>query len=389
MHIAINAQLLSVEQSYRGAGVSVYSRNLLETLSRVAKSGGTQHRFSAFTHIPNLSTSSLEHGLDLGGVSVISTGLPLHKPTPRIAWEQTLFPLKLKSIQADLVHGLVNVLPLQTNIPSVVTVHDLSFLRMPEVLPRLKRAYLTKLCAASVARASHIIAVSRQTAMDLMQYFQVDARKISVVYNGVDASFRPASGDGAQRFRQEHNLPERFLLHVGTLEPRKNLVLLIHAFARWRVKAQPADRAIKLILAGSQGWFYQQIFAEVQKLGLEKSVQFIGHVPQEELPHLYQAAEAFVYPSLLEGFGLPVLEAMACGTPVLCSRAGSLLEVSAGAAVTVPAQSLEGLTAGLALITGQPALRRELSCRGLARAKCFSWQRTARETIAVYDLAAK
>ncbi len=388
MHVAINAQLLSTAQNYRSAGVSVYSRNLLEQLGHIAKSGGTQHRFSAFTHIYNSSTEGSKAESDaLDGISIISTGLPLHKPTLRIAWEQLLLPTKLQSIQADLVHGLVNVLPLKSNIPSVVTVHDLSFLRMPEVLPRLKRAYLTKLCAASVSRAGHIIAVSKQTATDLMRYFAVDARKISVVYNGVDESFRPLSSEEIQHFRQQSNLPPRFLLHVGTLEPRKNLTLLIRAFARWRLQASPKDQKVKLVLAGSQGWFYRQIFAVVQELGLEESVQFMGHVPQEELPRLYQAAEAFVYPSLLEGFGLPVLEAMACGTPVLCSRAGSLLEITAGAAITVPTESLAGLTAGLALITGQPALRQTLSQQGLARARRFSWQRTAQETVDVYDLA--
>lgn len=378
MHIAINAQLLSDQQSYRGAGVSNYSRHLLASLGELVAEGNTRHHFTAFVNAK---------GGETAGIQVQRTRWPLHQPLARILWEQSLLPLQLHQLRADLVHGLVNVLPLTIRVPGVVTVHDLSFMRMPASLTAARRAYLTRLCQASVQRAAHVIAVSRQTADDVMHYFGIPASKITVVYNGVAASFVPGDPTTTAAFCQTKNLPERFLLYLGTLEPRKNLELLLKAFARWRNQASADERQIKLVLAGGKGWFYTEIFRLVNALDLEQSVLFPGFIAENELPHWYQAAEGFVYPSLFEGFGLPVLEAMACGTPVLCSQASSLLEIVGTSTLTFPAHSEEELIAGLALLTGQPALRAALRASGLAQAKQFTWRNTAQATIAVYETA--
>ena len=378
MHIAINAQLLSDQQSYRGAGVSNYSRHLLASLGELVADGSTDHRFTAFVNA---------NGGETAGIHIQRTRWPLHRPLARIIWEQSLLPLQLSQLRADLVHGLVNVLPLTTRVPGVVTVHDLSFMRMPESLTVARRTYLTRLCQASVQRAAHVIAVSRQTADDVMHYFDIPAAKISVVYNGVAASFVPGDPITTAAFRQIKNLPARFLLYLGTLEPRKNLELLLKAFARWRNQASAEERQIKLVLAGGKGWFYTEIFRLVNALDLEQSVLFPGFIAENELPLWYQAAEGFVYPSLFEGFGLPVLEAMACGTPVLCSQASSLLEIVGTSTLTFPSQSEEELAAGLALLTGQPALRADLRAKGLVQARQFAWRNTAQATIAVYEAA--
>jgi len=375
MHIAINAQLLSDEATYRGAGVSNYSRHLLHQLGKLTVAQGTTDQYTAF-----VNTTSFQ----ADGVGLVTTRLPLAQPLARIIWEQSILPLRLRQIQADLVHGLVNVLPLTTKVPGVVTVHDLSFVHMPEKLRAAKRFYLVHLCRASVAKAAHIIAVSQQTADDLIHYFGVKASQISVVPNGVASAFTPGDPTAVQNFRVAKGLPPRFLFYLGTLEPRKNLALLVKAFARWLAQASGEDRQVKLILAGAKGWFYTEIFRLVTALGLEQSVLFPGFIPETDLPDWYRAAEAFVYPSLFEGFGLPVLEAMACGTPVLCSHVASLLEVVGDSALTFAPDSEAELARALALLAGQAALRAELRQKGLARAQNFSWQRTAQATLAVY-----
>ncbi len=379
MQIALNAQLVSTQQSYRSAGVSTYSLELLRALGRLRTEGQTAHEFTAYVG---------DEALALDGVTLVRGRLPLGvqfgaRPPARIVWEQTAFPLLAR--RADLLHGLVNVLPLAARVPGVVTVHDLAFVRAPETMPRVRRTYLTALCRASVARAARVVAVSRQTADDLLRFFGVPAARVAVVPNGVDARFGPASAEESTAFRRARGLPDRFLLYLGTLEPRKNLERLLTAYARWRADAPASQRDVKLLLAGGKGWYYTQIFAQVRALGLESAVLFPGFLPAAELPAWYAAALAFVYPSRFEGFGLPVLEAMACGTPVLTSTTPSLLEVAADAALTVPPDDEAALADALRLLVEQDALRAELSRRGRARAARYSWRRTAQETLAVYE----
>ena len=375
LRIALNAQLLNTEESYRGAGVSNYSQNLLMALGKEA--GG--HRFTAFVNDPNFAASN---------ITLRRSRWPAQNPLIRIAWEQTALPLALMQLDAALVHGLVNVLPLTTKLPGVVTVHDLSFVRMPEKLPPAKRFYLTRLCAASVARARRVIAISRQTADDLLDCFGVEAGKIEIVYNGVAENFSPGPVVETEEFRISAGLPERFLLYLGTLEPRKNLARLIDGYARWR-EIDPAAQGVALVLAGGKGWYYDEIFQRVHDWGLEDVVHFPGFIPSAQLPHWYRAAAAFVYPSLFEGFGLPVAEAMACGTPVICSDAASLLEVAGDAALTFPAADTDGLVQALRTLFAQPAVGAYLAQRGLARSSRFTWQRAAQQTLAVYADALK
>ncbi len=374
MHIALNAQLISTEASYRGAGVSNYSRHLVAALGELARRGETDHRFTAFVHTP---------GFAAPGVSLrVGPGL-LERPPARILWEQTALPRALAGV--DVVHGLVNVLPLATRTPGVVTVHDLSFLRLPDHFPPLKRLYLAALCRWSVGRSAQVIAVGPQTAADLTTFFGVDPARLHTIPNGVDVRFAPASVDQAAAFRQAKGLPPRYWLYVGTLEPRKNLPLLLDAFAR-RQRVASGD-PIDLVLAGGRGWDDETIFTRVAELGLQNRVHFPGFVPDAELPDWYRAAEAFVYPSRFEGFGLPVLEAMACGTPVLCSAAPGVREAAGRAALQAPPGDVEAWAAALTLLADQPALRDELRRAGLEHARSFTWRATAERTIAVYEKA--
>ncbi|MFN2200756.1 MAG: glycosyltransferase family 4 protein, partial [Caldilineaceae bacterium] len=329
----------------------------------------------------------------LPGIDVRTTVLPLHRPAARIAWEQIVLPGYLRRLGADIVHGLVNVLPLATEVPGVVTVHDLSFLHVPQLLPPAKRLYLSVLCRMSARKAAAIIAVSRQTADDVVRCFGVPAHKVTVAHNGVDARFSPAPAEHVEAFRDRKQLPERFFLFLGTLEPRKNLTTLLAAYARWRHAAGAQNAEFKLVVAGGKGWYFDTIFTQVGELGLHDSVIFPGYLPDEELPDWYRAATAFVFPSVFEGFGLPVLEALSSGTPVLCSDISVLREIAGSgteqAALLAPPEDADAWTAGLALLAGQAVLRDELRRRGLARAAGFSWQSAAHRTLDAYRMAAR
>jgi glycosyltransferase involved in cell wall biosynthesis len=237
-------------------------------------------------------------------------------------------------------------------------------------------------------RAKQIVAVSRQTADDLALAWGVDGRRVHVAPNGVDPRFSPGTPAQAMRFRQERALPERYWFYLGTLEPRKNLSVLLNAFARWRQMIQPTENPPHLVLAGGKGWYYDTIFAQVAALGLSEVVHFPGFVPDGELPEWYRAAELFLYPSRYEGFGLPVVEAMACGVPVICSNAPGVREVAGDAAIQLAPDDVDAWVAALSLAATQPAYLAELRRAGLERAKLFTWETAAAVTIDAYERAA-
>ncbi len=374
-HVGINGQLLSGSQTYRSAGVSGYIRQLLAHLPAAA---------------PDLRLLAFTPDVDLDPAPALqqrrSARWDTRRPLRRILWEQAALPLLARQAMLDLLHGAVNVNPAIAPCPTVVTVHDLSFMRYPQAFPPMQRAYLHSQVRRSVRAARRVIAVSQATKQDVVELFGAPAERIDVVYNGVDAGFCPAPAAEVEAFRRRAGLPGRYILHLGTLEPRKNLVRLVQAFAR--VRAHDAGQpAVKLVLAGGKGWDYDAIFAEVARQGLQQEVIFPGYVPDEELAWWYRAAALFVYPSLLEGFGLPVLEAMACGAPVATSNLSSLPEVAGDAALLVDPTSVDALADALLRLLADAGLARELRSRGLAQAARFPWSRTAQETAAVYRRA--
>ena len=314
MKIGLNAHLHSQQAGYRSAGIAGYIANLLRQLPARAPD---DWQFEALVGAAN--TAQFE------GVKMSRAALETGSPLRRIVWEQALQPLKLR--QYDLYHALAFVAPIVLTAPMVVTVYDLSFLRFPERHSLTRRLYLRHLTALTCARARRVLAISQCTADDLVDLLGVAADKIDVTPLGYDkAVFRPLPAADLARFRREHQLPERFWLYVGTLEPRKNLSTLLQAYGRL-----PKAERLPLILGGGIGWQGQAILAEVSRLGLGDSVTHIGFIPAADLPFWYNCAEAFVYPSVFEGFGLPVLEAMACATPVITSDAAALMEVAASA----------------------------------------------------------
>jgi glycosyltransferase involved in cell wall biosynthesis len=289
----------------------------------------------------------------------------------------------LRKERVDLLHALAFVTPLLSRCPSVVTIYDLSFLLYPESFRRAKRSYLGLFTRLSARRARRIIAISESTKRDVVRLLGVPPEKVEVVYCGIDEAFRPLAEDQVAAFRSQHGLPERFILFVGTIEPRKNVTRLIEAFADLRF----AICDLRLVIGGAKGWFYQDVFARVEELGLQGEVMFPGYIPVSELPLWYNAAELFVYPSLHEGFGLPPLEAMACGTPVVAANTSSLPEVVGEAGLTVDPLDVEGLAEAMRRVLGDDALQQEMRKRGLQRARGFSWTKTAQETVQVYRRA--
>jgi len=304
-------------------------------------------------------------------------------PCPRL-WTHLRLSLEMAMRPPDVLFVPAHVLPLVHPPGSVVTVHDLGYLYEPQAHRLLDRLYLDLTTRYHARVAARLLAISYATRDDLVRHYSVPAERITVTYLAAGKDFRPvedAEQIGAVKAR--YGIYGDYFLHVGTLQPRKNLVRLIQAFAQ---AATVIPKAC-LVLAGGKGWLYEEIFATVRELGLRGKVIFAGYVPERDLPALYSGALALVFPSLYEGFGLPVLEAMACGTPVVCSNTSSLPEVAGEAALLVNPADTAALAAAMIQVVSNPSLRADLRLRGLKQARRFSWERCARETLAALQEA--
>ena len=369
IRIGVNAHLLSLAESYRSAGISWYIQNLLRHLPEADPALGYTV-FVGEKRYPGVP-----------GLELRLSRMPTHRPPARIFWEQALQPWALRREGVDLLHGMALVGPLVTRCPFVVTIHDLSFVRYPQNFHGLKRRYLQAFTRLSVRRARRVIAISENTKRDIVRTYGLEPTKVDMIHYGLDRIFQPLSEEVIGRFRSEKGLPDRFVLFVGTLEPRKNVARLIEAYARL-----PKDRPA-LILVGGKGWLYDEIFDRVQSLGLDGEVLFAGYAPAKQLPYWYNAADLFVYPSLYEGFGLPPLESMACGTPVVTSSVSSLPEVVGRAGCLVDPEDTEALASTMLRLLRDPDERADMSEAGLAQAQIFSWRAAAKQTVETYRRA--
>jgi glycosyltransferase involved in cell wall biosynthesis len=286
---------------------------------------------------------------------------------------------------SDLFHWTNFLTCSQKRGKKVLTVHDVSFFLFPEYHPLKRRLTFKALFPRSLEQADQIITDSDSTKRDLVEHFHVPADKITTVYLGVDPTFAPASEAQATPIMAKHGVRfGAYLLYIGTVEPRKNLPRLIQAYNLFRANG---SQSLPLVLVGASGWLNQDLFREIDKSPWKDNIKILGYVAKTDLPALYSGAAAFVYPSIYEGFGLPPLEAMACGAPVITTDNSSLPEVVGDAAILVDAYDVDAIARAMLQVASDLTMRESLKQRGLARAKFFTWQRTAEQTLAVYERA--
>jgi glycosyltransferase involved in cell wall biosynthesis len=366
--IGINAHLLSSEAGYRRAGIHHYIVQLLQHLP-----AAEAERYDVFTgHRPSFTRPDMRF---------IPSRLPTSRRRVRILWEQLVWPYAAWRAGHDLLHSLAFVTPLLAPAPTVVTVYDLSFLHYPEQFPALQRLYLTTQTRRSCRQARRVVAISHSGRRDIVELFGVTPERVDVVPPGVDEQFRPLPAAEVARFRRQHDLPEAFVLHVGTLQPRKNLPVLLEAMA------QLGRPELPLYLVGGRGWLYEEIDARIEALGLQRQVRFTGYVDDDSRPLWYNAASLLVFPSLYEGFGMPVLEALACGTPVIAANASAIPEAGGNAALYFEPADVAGLVKQMLAVLDSPEQAATMRAEGLHYASTFSWTISGRAMSDVYHRA--
>ncbi len=298
------------------------------------------------------------------------------------AWDMIGLPyVESFTGQLDVFHATNYIAPPQKKGKLILTVHDVGFARMPEAHPQSSRMF-SEVLPRQLQRADKVVVVSEFTRNELLEIFDVPVQKVQVIHNGISPDFRPIKEPAAlgEIFRK-YQIEQGYVLFVGKLEARKNLVGIIEAYSLFKNSSKSAH---KLVLAGSLGWKGEEALGKVVEYGLEKDVVHLGYVPDTDLPVLMSGAAVFLYPSLYEGFGIPTIEAMACGTPVIASNSTSLPEVVGDAGLLVDPHSPEEIAHALTDILSDAARRNRLVNKGLARAKRFSWRKMAEETLELY-----
>lgn len=359
----------------QGAGIGRYTRNLVAALARL----DTADRFALF------SVERPIPGREFPKAPNIHTRVVnVSNRYMTYLWHRLRVPIpaELFTGPVDVFHGPDFVLPPVLRARRVVTIYDLAFLTNPECAMPSLAAYLSNVVPRAAHAADRIIAISQATANDITERLAIPPEKIAIAYPGLDPRFTPDRDEAAiEALRAKYGIERPSILAVSTIEPRKNYERLIAAFAQ--VRHEP-DGPRMLVIAGRKGWLYDGVFEAVEKHRVGDHVKFLDYVSDAELPLLYKAADVLAMPSISEGFGIPVAEAMASGTPVVCSTGGSLPEIAGDAALTADPYDVEGIAAALLRLTRDGTLREMLVRRGLERVKAFDWDLSARAHLDVY-----
>jgi glycosyltransferase involved in cell wall biosynthesis len=359
--IAVDASRLSVEHL---TGTETYTAELLRAMTALSP----PERFELY-----YNSSEPPVGAPL-------LGEPVCIPFPRL-WTHARLAIELRRRRPSLLFVPAHVVP-ALHPKSVVTIHDLGYLHYPESHPPSQLRMLNLTTRWSAHAAKRIIAISTFTKNDLVEHYHVDPAKIDVVHHGVSAAFEPSTQSEAERVRAQYHLPDRFLLAVGTVQPRKNYGRLARALA-----LLGPDDSIELIIAGKRGWMADEVELEVAES--RARVRWLGYVPDRDLPALYSAATIVCQPSLFEGFGMPAIEAMACGAPVIASTGSALPEICGEAARFVAPTETSSIASAIAELLTDEQQRRTFAAAGLARAAAFSWRSCAVQTLDVLRTALK
>lgn len=363
----------------QGAGIGRYTRQMTRALLELDR----ENEYVLFAPSASPGSPQPAAATPLGPGHVKLLRLPLSEKALVVLWHRLRLPVPVELFggRLDVFHSPDFALAPVWKARTLVTVHDLSFERVPECFEPALLTYLNRVVPRSVARADIVLADSESTRNDAIELLHLAPDRVFVVYAGVDDRFcRVTDPTLLETVRDRYSLPKRFVLSVGTLQPRKNYVRLIEAFAQ----LSGADD-VHLVISGGRGWLYEGIFRRVEELGLGSRVHFPGYVAEADLPSLYSLSEVFAFPSLYEGFGLPPLEAMACGTPVVVSRISSLPEVVGDAARLVDPLSVAEIAGALQRLLDSPAQGAALAERGLAQARRFSWSSAARRLLGLYQ----
>ncbi|MFH1598439.1 MAG: glycosyltransferase family 1 protein [Patescibacteria group bacterium] len=295
------------------------------------------------------------------------------------SYSHMLISAFISRAKLDIYHSPANVIPYTYSGPSVITVHDLAIYKHPEWFPRGQKFSTRLLVPKSLHKAKRIIAVSQATKKDIIKLFKIPAHKIDVIYEGV---FREKPKVGFQAVKKKHGLADDYILFLGTIEPRKNLIGLVHAYAEL-IKNKRFSK-YQLVIAGAKGWKEGEVFKTIRKMKLEDRVLYLGYVAHQDKLSLISNAKVFIFPSYYEGFGLPILEAMELGAPVITSNVSSIPEVTNHSAVHINPTKEKEIVQALAKVLGSAVVRRKLRAAGINKAKQFSWQKCAQQTGAVY-----
>jgi len=354
-------------------GIGTYVRNLLRQLAR---QGGT-NEYVVFCR-PIDCDAIEELGPRLRAVVETAGAYSIA--------EQFALPMALRREGAELFHAPHYVLPPLTPCRSVVTIHDCIHLRFPQYLPStLGYAYARGQMWTATHRAARVITVSEASKRDILHYFHIPESRIEVIYNAIDDRFwQEPPADEVARVRERYRLTDPFVLYTGNIKPHKNLERLIEAFHLLRQNS-PNLSNVQLLIIGDEISKYATLRRAVHRHKLHKHVRFFGFVPDQTLAALYRLADVFVFPSLYEGFGLPPLEAMASGTPVITSNVSSLPEVVGDAAIMIDPHDPKAIAEAMHRVLTDPGLRADLRARGLARAREFSWERSIKRVREIYD----
>lgn len=369
MRIAIDARM-----GHSRVGIGVYVRGLLNNLSKIDKEN------NYYIIINENKRESFVPEQD--NFHKIYTNVRYSDYLRRDLWEQFYLPWKLYKNKVDIYHGPCHSLPIFAKIKMIITIHDMMSFK-GEYFKPISSNRVQNLIKISAKRAQKIITVSKKSKMDIIRILKIPEDKIKVIYNGVDSEYKQINDKSRlDSIKEKYGINRKFIQYIGSLKANKNIPRLIEAYSRL---PESILRKYALVITGGKGWKSDEIFSKVKQLNLENNIIFTGFVDDSELPLLLNAATLLVFPSLYEGFGIPPLEAMACGVPVIASNTSSIPEVVGSAALLFDPYIVEEIFTSLHRTLTDKQLRNELIQKGFERVKFFSWKNTARQTLEIYE----
>lgn len=370
MRIAIN----TLGPSKLKAGIGRYVSNLVNYLAKI----DFENEYFIFANKDNIGWFS---EINNANFKIIKVGDYSKIKPIRILWEQTIFPLHCITKKIDLLHSPGFTLPFIKTCRQAVTIHDMTFFTHKQHHSFFKRFYFPFMIKISAENADIIFADSENSKKNIINILSVNPYKVRVVHLGIENYFYRK--ENIKSVLEKYKIKKKYILFVGTIEPRKNLINLVEAFSK--INKREIEKDLELVICGKLGWMYDELFSKINKLKIKERIRFLGFVPDQDLPFLYSGAEMFVYPSFYEGFGLPVIEAMACGCPVITSNISSMKEIAEGASVLVDPNDSESISSAINLLLSNKKLKNELIASGLKRAKMFNCLSLAEKTFRGYQ----